>query len=92
MFFRFKFICIKKIQIDISNISKLTITKYMKELGLRSKLARRYRITTDSEHNYLVVDNILDRQFTQTEPGKAWVSDITYIAVKEGGYLSNYIQ
>lgn len=64
----------------------------MKELGLRSKLARRYRITTDSEHNYLVVDNILDRQFTQTEPGKAWVSDITYISVKEGGYLSNYIQ
>jgi len=25
----------------------------------------------------------LYREFTQTEPGKAWVSDITYIAVKE---------
>ncbi|MGG5577220.1 hypothetical protein ACPDHL_07760 [Myroides sp. C15-4] len=47
-------------------------------------LARRYRITTDSDHNYLVVDNIIDRAFTQTKPGKAWVSDMTYIAVKEG--------
>lgn len=64
----------------------------MKELGLRSKVTRRYRITTDSEHNYLVVDNILDRQFAQTEPGKAWVSDITYIAVKEGFiYLTTII-
>ncbi|MHC5202764.1 IS3 family transposase [Myroides sp. LJL119] len=73
-------------------ISKPTVAKYMKELGLRSKIARRYRITTDSEHNYLVVDNILDRQFTQTEPGKAWVSDITYIAVKEGFiYLTTII-
>ena len=73
-------------------ISKTTVAKYMKELGLRSKVARRYRITTDSEHNYLVVDNILDRKFTQAEPGKAWVSDITYIAVKEGFvYLTTVI-
>ncbi|WP_410879815.1 IS3 family transposase [Myroides sp. DW712] len=72
-------------------VSKPTVAKYMRELGLRSKAARQYRITTDSEHNYLVVDNILDREFTQTEPGKAWVFDINYIAVKEGFiYLSNY--
>ena len=73
-------------------ISKTTVAKYIKELGLRSKVARRYRITTDSEHNYLVIDNILDRKFTQAEPGKAWVSDITYIAVKEGFvYLTTVI-
>ncbi|MEC4115328.1 IS3 family transposase, partial [Myroides pelagicus] len=64
----------------------------MRELGLRSKVARRYRVTTDSEHNYLVVDNVLNREFTQTKPGKAWVSDITYIAVKEGFvYLTTVI-
>lgn len=61
----------------------------MKELWLHSKVARWYRITTDSKHNYLVVDNILYKQFTQTGLGKAWVSDITYITVKEGGiYLT----
>ncbi len=31
-----------------------------------------------------MVDNIINREFTQTKPEKAWVSDITYIAVKEG--------
>lgn len=65
-------------------VSEPTVAKYMRELGLRSKIAKRFRITTDSEHNYLVVDNILNREFSPIEPGKAWVSDITYIPVKTG--------
>ena len=56
----------------------------MKEMGLRSKLSKKFRITTDSNHDYLIVENHLNRQFKQTEPSKAWVSDITYILVKEG--------
>lgn len=66
------------------NISRITVAKYMKEMGLRSKLAKKFIATTDSKHNFLIMDNILNRQFKQTEPGKAWVSDITYIPVKEG--------
>ena len=56
----------------------------MNEMGLRSKLSKKFRITTDSNHDYLIVENHLNRQFKQTEPSKAWVSDITYIPVKEG--------
>ncbi|MHC5311088.1 DDE-type integrase/transposase/recombinase [Myroides sp. LJL116] len=58
----------------------------MKELGLKSKLEKKFRITTDSKHSYLVAQNILERQFIQTEATKAWVSDITYIAIK-GGFV-----
>lgn len=65
-------------------VSRITVAKYMKEIGLRSKLSKKFRVTTDSKHNYLLMDNVLDRQFKQNEPSKAWVSDITYIAVKEG--------
>ena len=65
-------------------ISRITVAKYMKEMGLRSKLSKKFRITTDSNHDYLIVENHLNRQFKQTEPSKAWVSDITYIPVKEG--------
>ena len=65
-------------------ISRVTVAKYMKEMGLKSKLAKKFKVTTDSKHNYLIMDNILNRQFEQTEPSKAWVSDITYIPVKEG--------
>lgn len=73
-------------------ISRLTVAKYMKQLGLRSKLSKKFKITTDSKHNYLVVENVLNRQFLTSEPSKAWVSDITYIYTKEGFlYLTTII-
>ncbi|WP_410501113.1 IS3 family transposase [Flavobacterium pectinovorum] len=43
-------------------ISRITVAKYMKELGLRSKLSKKFRVTTNSNHNYLVVENILNRE------------------------------
>jgi putative transposase len=65
-------------------ISRITVAKYMKQLGLYSKLSKKFKITTDSKHNYLVVENILNRQFVVSQPSKVWVSDITYIHTKEG--------
>ncbi|WP_394799519.1 IS3 family transposase [Chryseobacterium turcicum] len=51
-------------------ISRITVAKYMKELGLRSKLSKKFKVTTNSKHNYLVVDNILDRNFTADKSSK----------------------
>lgn len=65
-------------------ISRITAAKYMRELGLKSKLSKKFKITTDSKHNYLLVENVLNRQFLVSQPSKAWVSDITYIHTKEG--------
>jgi transposase InsO family protein len=65
-------------------ISRITIAKYMKQLGLFSKLSKKFKVTTDSKHNYLVVENILNRKFVVSQPSKVWVSDITYIHTKEG--------
>jgi putative transposase len=56
----------------------------MNQLGLRSKLSKKFKVTTNSKHKYLIVPNVLNREFTVTEPSKTWVSDITYIRVKEG--------
>jgi len=52
---------------------------YMKMLGLRSKVKRKFKVTTDSHHNHYVSPNVLNRVFTVDEPASAWVSDITYI-------------
>ncbi|WPO80742.1 IS3 family transposase [Flavobacterium sp. KACC 22761] len=65
-------------------ISRITVAKYMKQLGLYSKLSKKFKVTTNSKHNHFVVPNILKREFTATEPAKAWVSDITYIQTKDG--------
>ena len=73
-------------------ISRITVAKYMKQMGLRSKLSKKFKITTDTKHNYLTVENVLNRQFTPSLPSKVWVSDITYIHTKEGFlYLTTII-
>jgi len=65
-------------------ISRITVAKYMREMGLKSKLSRKFKVTTDSKHSYLVVENALDRNLTTASKSKAWVSDITYIPTQEG--------
>ena len=65
-------------------LSRITVAKYMNQLGLRSKLSKKFKVTTNSKHKYLIVPNILNRAFSVTEPSKVLVSDITYIRVKEG--------
>jgi transposase InsO family protein len=73
-------------------ISRITVAKYMKELGLRSKLSKKFKVTTHSKHNYLVVENVLNRNFIAGKPAQVWVSDITYIQTKEGFlYLTTVI-
>lgn len=56
----------------------------MKEQGLRSKVCRKYKATTNSKHNLPVAENLLNREFTANRPNQKWVSDITYIPTDEG--------
>ena len=73
-------------------ISRITVVKYLRELGLRSKLSKKFKVTTNSKHNYLVVENILNSVFTVTHPSKFWISDISYIQTKTGFlYLTTII-
>ena len=61
------------------------VTRLMREEGLRGKTKCRARPrTTDSSHARPVAENLLDRQFDVTSTIPAWVSDITYIATREG--------
>lgn len=54
----------------------------MKELGLKSVLSKKFKVsTTDSNHQFPIASNILNRNFTSLQIGEKWVSDITYIKV-----------
>lgn len=74
----------KELQIRGFKIKNSSVKKYMRMLGLRRKVKRKFKVTTDSYHNYYVVPNVLNREFTVSEPAKAWVSDITYIQTTKG--------
>ncbi|MCR5862683.1 IS3 family transposase [Flavobacterium sp. J372] len=65
-------------------IQSAQVTSYMRMLGLRCKTKRKYKPTTDSNHNHYTFPNVLNRQFTVDAPAKAWVSDITYIQTVRG--------
>lgn len=41
-------------------------------------------MTTNSNHQRPIYENVLQRQFTVDQPNKAYVSDITYIWTQEG--------
>lgn len=45
---------------------------------------RKFRVTTNSKHNYPVWPNVLNRVFSVSRPNTAWVTDITYIWTNEG--------
>lgn len=69
---------------DGCTVSSKTVSRLMKEMGLKSITVRKYKATTNSKHNMPVHDNVLNRQFKVGAPNKVWVTDITYIATSEG--------
>ena len=56
----------------------------MKAAGLRSKVKRKFKATTDSKHGHPIAPNLLNQDFTVESPNTVWVSDITYIWTDEG--------
>jgi putative transposase len=72
--------------------SRSYVALLMKEMGLRSVLKRKFVITTDSNHDYLIAKNELNREFSSFKLGEKWVSDITYIRVNDDwNYLTTII-
>jgi putative transposase len=65
-------------------VSKNRVARRMRDAGLRSKVRRKYRVTTDSKHHFPAAPNLLARNFTAEVPDKVWVSDITYLATRTG--------
>jgi putative transposase len=64
--------------------NKKRVARIMKSEGLKAVTAKKYRITTDSNHNRPVADNLLKQNFQVDAPNKVWLSDITYIPTGEG--------
>jgi putative transposase len=61
-----------------------TVAKLMHAHGIAAKTARKFRSTTDSDHDRPVAANVLDRQFEPAAANRAWAADITYIPTREG--------
>jgi len=73
-------------------ISRRRISNIMKDLNLKVKMKRRYKNTTDSNHNFPIAPNVLNKDFYTSNPNEKYVGDITYIPTGEGWlYLATVI-
>ena len=65
-------------------ITKYKVQSLRRKLGLRCKQPKRFKITTNSNHDKAIAPNLLQQEFSVERPNQAWSSDITYIWTAEG--------
>lgn len=69
---------------DGIRVGRNRVERLMRENGIRARVRRPFRRTTDSAHGYPVAPNLLDREFDPKRPNQVWATDITYIWTREG--------
>ena len=80
------------VQADGMIVSERTVGRSLSKQGLHCRHKRKFRHTTDSNHQWPIAPNVLNRNFTVNKPNVAWVGDITYIQTSEGWlYLATMI-
>lgn len=65
-------------------ISRKRVCKLMKQQELYCKTKRKFKHTTDSNHNLPIAPNLVNRAFTPKQKNEVYVGDITYIPTQEG--------
>jgi putative transposase len=66
-------------------VSRPRVARLMRQLGIQSIICKKFRVmTTDSNHAHPPSGNLLNRDFKASEPGKKWVSDLTYVSTLQG--------
>lgn len=66
------------------NAGRYKVRQAMARLGLEVRYPKKFKVTTDSDHNHSISPNTLNREFEVTEPNKVWATDITYVWTLEG--------
>lgn len=69
-------------------LSKTTVLKYMKELGIRSVVLRKKPKYHKGEC-YKKFENLLKQDFQVDEPNKKWCTDFTYLYLSDGAKRYN---
>ncbi len=75
---------VKKLQSEGHKIGRYRVRRMMRQIGLKVKTPKRFKLTTNSRHSFPVAANVLDRQFDVDVPNKVWTADITYVWTYQG--------
>lgn len=64
--------------------SRNRLYRIQKENNLYSIRKKKFKATTDSNHDLPIADNLLNQNFNVERPYSVWVADISYIDTEEG--------
>jgi len=64
--------------------SENRVARRMRALGLRAIQAKKFKVTTDSNHSKPVAPDLIEQDFSAAAPNQKWTSDITYVWTDEG--------
>ena len=65
-------------------LSRRKTAQLMKEANVWVRYKKKFKATTNSDHNKPVYDNELQQNFDVKLPNQAWVQDITYVWTSQG--------
>ena len=64
--------------------SENRVARRMQKLGIKAVQAKKFKRTTDSDHDKPVAPDLINQDFTAMAANQKWVSDITYLWTDEG--------
>ena len=66
------------------HVSRKRVVRLMKLEGIAGKRRRRWTRTTDSNHEFPIALNLLNRDFTPAAPNQCWAGDVTFLRTPYG--------
>lgn len=60
------------------------VARLMQRAGIQGRVRRRFKTTTDSQHDRPIAPNTVNREFTASSSDAVWCADITYIWTASG--------
>lgn len=66
-------------------VSRKRIIRLMQLDGLRARVRKRYKGTTDSDHDQPIAANLLRQEFTAERPNQRWVGDTSQLRIGDQG-------
>ena len=66
------------------HVGRKRVARLMRVAKIQVHARRRFRRTTDSNHDHPIAANLLAQDFSATAPNTRWVTDITYIPTDAG--------
>ena len=75
----------KDLREDGEAVSEKRVRRLMREEGLQGQVPKRFKQTTNSDHDDPIAANLLDRDFTAAAPNQRWVGDTTEFVIGDSG-------